>query len=112
MLLQNPYFFCENGLTFSWHEVATEVGKALYAAGKIKDPTPRTFQESDYKDLFGELTGTVIGLNSISRAVRLRELGWEPREKSIWESFREDELPQIMTEDCGKWEGYKVDVKH
>ena len=43
-----------------------------------------------------ELTPAVIGLNSRSRAVRLRKVGWEPREKDIWESFREDELPAIL----------------
>lgn len=44
-------------------------------------------------------TAAVIGLNSRSRAVRLRELGWQPKEKSIWESYHEDELPVILKED-------------
>lgn len=98
-LLKNPYFFCENGQEFSWKEVAEEVGKALHAKGLLKDPTPKEFSKEDWNDIFGEYTGAVIGLNSRSRAVRLRELGWEPREKSIWESFNEDELPEILAEE-------------
>lgn len=94
--LQNPYFLCENGREFSWREVGVEIGKALFEAGKIKDPEPRTFREEDYKDLFGPATDPVVGLNSRSRAVRLRDLGWEAREKGIWKSFREDELPAIL----------------
>jgi len=47
----------------------------------------------------GEHTGPAIGLNSRSRAIRLRELGWQPKEKGIWESFHEDELPVIIKED-------------
>ena len=50
--LQNPYFFCENGKEFSWKEAAEEIGKALNAAGKLKDPTPKVFAESDYDELF------------------------------------------------------------
>jgi len=53
-----------------------------------------------------EYTGAVIGLNSRSRAIRLRELGWQPTEKSIWESFHEDELPVILKEDNAKFSGY------
>lgn len=97
--LQNPYFFCENGREFSWKEVAENVGKALHAKGLIKDPAPKEYSKEDWDELFGEYTGTVIGLNSRSRAVRLRELGWEPREKGIWESYNEDELPEILKEE-------------
>jgi nucleoside-diphosphate-sugar epimerase len=96
--LNNPYFFCENGKEFSWKEVAEEVGKALKDRGLIQDAKPREFCKDDFAELFGEDSGAVIGLNSRSRAVRLRGLGWEPREKSIWESYREDELPAILAE--------------
>lgn len=98
-LVKNPYFFCENGKEFSWKEVAEEVGKSLHAKGLIKEPTPREYKEDDWDELFGEFTGAVIGLNSRSRAVRLRELGWKPKEKGIWESYNEDELPEILAEE-------------
>ncbi|ETN37862.1 uncharacterized protein HMPREF1541_07485 [Cyphellophora europaea CBS 101466] len=105
-LLDNPYFFCENGVEKSWLEVATEVGKGLYAAGKIQDPTPKTVPEDKYEDLFGPFSSAVIGLNSRSRAVRLRKLGWEPREKGVWESYREDELPELLREEGKEFHGY------
>jgi nucleoside-diphosphate-sugar epimerase len=96
-LVANPYIFCDNGKEFSWKEVAEEIGKILHSKGLIASPEPRTFdEERDYGELFGEDTSKMIGLNSRSRAVRLRELGWEAREKGIWESFREDELPEIV----------------
>ncbi|KAJ4305901.1 hypothetical protein N0V90_001434 [Kalmusia sp. IMI 367209] len=98
-LLKNPYFFCENGKEFSWKEVAEQVGKALKDKGLLKDAEPKEFSRENWDDLFEEYTGAVIGLNSRSRAVRLRELGWEPREKEIWESFAEDELPQLLKEE-------------
>ncbi|KAL9618773.1 MAG: hypothetical protein Q9160_006567 [Pyrenula sp. 1 TL-2023] len=107
-VLENPYFFCENGKEFSWLEVGQEVGKALYEAGKIKEAEPKTFPEDQYDDLFGWLTPCVIGLNSRSRAVRLRKLGWEPVEKGIWESFRDDELPAILEEQHLDFKGYPV----
>ncbi len=106
-VLANPYFFCENGYEASWKEVATEVGKGLHAAGKIKDPTPKEFSEDMYDDLFGPYSSTLIGLNSRSRAVRLRELGWQPREKGVWESYREDELPEILKEEGREFHGYE-----
>lgn len=106
VLLDNPYFFCENGKEFSWLEVGQEVGKALHAAGKIKEPEPKTFPEEKYGDLFQEWTPAVIGLNARSRAVRLRKLGWEPIEKGIWESFRDDELPEILKEQHLDFKGY------
>ncbi|KAI9660409.1 MAG: hypothetical protein M1821_009759 [Bathelium mastoideum] len=110
-VLKNPYFFCENGKEFSWREVAEEIGKALFEAGKIKSPEPRTIPEDLYKDLFGEFTVAVIGLNSRSRAVRLRELGWQPTEKGIWESLRQDEIPAILAEDNSNFSGYSVVFK-
>ena len=106
-LLANPYFFCENGYEASWKEVATEIGKGLHAAGKIKDPNPKEFPKDLYNDLFGPGTDAVIGLNSRSRAVRLRKLGWQPKEKGVWESYRDDELPQILKEEGKDFHGYK-----
>ncbi|KAF2089273.1 NAD(P)-binding protein [Saccharata proteae CBS 121410] len=103
-VLKNPYFFCENGREFSWREAAEEIGKSLHKAGKISDPEPREVTENLYGDLFGDWTPGVIGLNSRSRADRLRKLGWEPREKGVWESWNEDELPALLAE-----EAYGVD---
>lgn len=94
----NPYFFCETtgDNEPSWFDVATVIGKGLHDAGKISDPKPRTVPEKDYGDLFGDIVHAVLSLNSRSRAVRLRELGWSPIEKDWKSSYLEDELPQIL----------------
>jgi nucleoside-diphosphate-sugar epimerase len=98
-VLENPYFFCENGKEFAYREAAEEIGKALHAKGIINEATPRQYKISEYDELFGDDTPAVLGLNSRSRAIRLRELGWEPKEKGMWESFNEDELPEILAEE-------------
>ncbi|KIW74722.1 hypothetical protein Z517_11492 [Fonsecaea pedrosoi CBS 271.37] len=104
--LDNPYFFCENGREASWREVAEMIGEGLHKAGKIQDPTPKTIPKDLWGDLFGEFSGAVIGLNSRSRAVRLRELGWEPTQRSMEESFQMFELAEILKEDVVEFHGY------
>lgn len=96
--LRNPYFFCENGKEFSWKEAAEQVGKALKTRGLVEDEAPREFSREDWEELFGEYTGVIMGSNCRCRAVRLRALGWEAREKRIWESFAEEGLPEILNE--------------
>lgn len=56
------------------------------------------------------VTAPVIGLNSRSRAIRLRELGWQPKEKDWKASYFEDELPEILKEETGSFAGYKGTV--
>ena len=98
-VLENPYFFCENGSEFEWREVGQRIADALVKAGRITEKEAHTIPEKDYGDLFGPATNAVIGLNSRSRGARLRALGWTPSEKkSIWESFEQDELPAILAE--------------
>lgn len=111
-LLENPYFFCEStgDKEPSWKDVAALIGESLHKAGKIEYPEPRTLPESLYGDVFGEFTGAVIGLNSRSRANRLRALGWEAREKDWRKSYVEDELPEILKEELGGFSGYKGTV--
>lgn len=111
-LLENPYYFCEctGDQEVSWREIAETIGEQLHRAGKIQDPKPKELKEDLWGDLFGEFTGPVIGLNSRSRAVRLRELGWQPREKDWKRSYVEDELPEILKEDPKGFEGYKGTV--
>ncbi|KAF8854890.1 NAD(P)-binding protein [Acephala macrosclerotiorum] len=108
-VLQNPYWFMENGEEWSWAECAGEIGKALHKAGKVEDPTPREIPAELYKDLFGVWSLPVIGQNSRSRANRLRALGWKPVEKLSFESLREDEIPIILKEE-GEYNGYAAPV--
>lgn len=105
----NPYFFCENSgdQEPSWGEMVATIGAALHEAGRIEDPKPRSMPVETYGDVFGpEFTGPVVGMNSRSRAVRLRELGWKPQEKSWKESLLEDELPLLLKEDNSNYSGY------
>jgi nucleoside-diphosphate-sugar epimerase len=95
----NPYFFCENGTEFAWRDAVGVVGKALFEAGRIQSPETREIPKEDYKDLFGEYTSWVLGCNSRSRAERLRRLGWEAREKGMFESLAENEVPVILEEE-------------
>lgn len=51
-LLENPYFFCENGKEFSWKEVAEEIAKGLHNAGKLKSTETKTIPPEMYGELF------------------------------------------------------------
>ncbi|KAF2416025.1 hypothetical protein EJ08DRAFT_703753 [Tothia fuscella] len=98
-IYNNPYFFCENSHEVTWGEAATEIGRVLRHLGKVKSTDTQRILKELYSNCFGaEFTATVIGCNSRSRAIRLRELGWQPREKETLESLRKDELPIILKE--------------
>ena len=103
--LENPYFFCENGEEISWGEIASVVGEELHKRGRIDELEAREIADADYGDLFGPYSTVVIGANSRSRAQRVRELSWEPRERKIREAFAEEELP-ILLEEKGEFHGY------
>lgn len=106
--LANPYWFCETtgANEPSWREVAEVIGKALHEAGKIESPEPKELKEGLYTEVLGAGTESNLGLNSRSRALRLRELGWKPREKDWKSSFLEDELPEILKEELRDFKGY------
>jgi nucleoside-diphosphate-sugar epimerase len=104
-VLDNPYIFTDSGVEMTWGEAAREIGKALHAAGRVKDPEPRNPPKELYGDLFGPFSPTTVGGNSRSRGERLREMGWKPREKGVFESLREDEIPIILQE-TGEFHGY------
>ncbi|PGH15997.1 hypothetical protein AJ80_05340 [Polytolypa hystricis UAMH7299] len=100
-----PYFFCENGEELSWGECAAEIGKILVKEGRLESPTPKTIPEEHYGDLFAEFSGLNLGSNSRSRANRLRDIGWQPKEKRTIQSLVEDEIPLILKE-TGPFHGY------
>ncbi|KAI1761949.1 NAD(P)-binding protein [Hypoxylon sp. FL1150] len=103
-ILESPYYFIEatGDDEPSWKDIASVIGEELHKAGLLEDPTPRTIPPENYNDLFAEFTDAVIGLNSRSRAVRLRELGWKPTEKNWRESYVQDELPIILKEEVDR----------
>ncbi|OAL54698.1 NAD(P)-binding protein [Pyrenochaeta sp. DS3sAY3a] len=94
--LENPYFFVENGAEITMKEGAENIAQILHGLGKIQDLKVQPFSDSDYADVFGPMTPTALGSNARSRAVRLRKLGWEPKETDIWTSWKADEVPAIL----------------
>ncbi|PGG96404.1 hypothetical protein AJ79_09599 [Helicocarpus griseus UAMH5409] len=94
-ILENPYFFAENGSEVSMREVAEMLSQVLFEAGKIKGPKVQTFTEADYADILGPMT-PVLGCNARTRTIRLRELGWEPKEKDVWTTWKEEEVPAML----------------
>ncbi|EXJ95037.1 hypothetical protein A1O1_00155 [Capronia coronata CBS 617.96] len=105
-VLHDPYFFCENGLEFSWGEAVAVIAKELYKARRIESSEPKTIPENLYDDLFGDTTPWVVGSNARCRANRLRALGWKPQEKTLYESLVQDEIPAILKEDVANFHGY------
>ncbi|KAI1098775.1 NAD(P)-binding protein [Jackrogersella minutella] len=110
-ILENPYYFTEitGDNEPSWKDISSVIGEELHKAGLISDPNPRTIPPENYGDLFGPFTDAIIGLNSRSRAVRLRALGWKPVEKSWNESYVQEELPAILKEEVDRkaFNGYE-----
>ncbi|KAI0108056.1 NAD(P)-binding protein [Daldinia grandis] len=103
-ILENPYYFCETtgDNEPSWQDISSLIGTELHKAGLIPDSNTRTIPPENYDDLFMDSTPAIIGLNSRSRAVRLRELGWKPVEKSLSESYIQDELAVILKENVDR----------
>ncbi|KAL6241786.1 hypothetical protein RBB50_011319 [Rhinocladiella similis] len=104
-VLKNPYFFCDSGEEMAWGDAAAEIGRELHKAGRVQDPEPRSVPPELFGDLFGQYSPTTVGANSRSRGERLRKMGWQPREKGVLQSLREDELPIILQE-SGPFSGY------
>lgn len=94
---ENPYFYAANtGGDASWGEFAAAIGEALKKAGKIDEAAPKTVPRELYGDLWGDGAGIGFGSNARTQANRLRELGWETKEKDWRASLLEDELPVLL----------------
>ncbi|KAK6418080.1 hypothetical protein LTR95_017242 [Oleoguttula sp. CCFEE 5521] len=101
----SPYFFCENGEEISWGDIAGMIGEGLHSAGKVDAASAKEIPRQEYDDVFGPYSAVVVGSNSLSRANRVRELGWSPKERSIREAFKVEELP-LLIEETGSFAGY------
>jgi hypothetical protein len=95
-LSDNPYFYVENGHEQTWGELASHIGTILHAQGKLASPQTKTIPKGLYNSLFGPFTEGGVGSNCRVRADRLRQLGWKPSEKGLWESLEQDEVPLIL----------------
>jgi len=98
--LENPYIFCESSGDSepSWRDIASIIGKGLHASGKIASAEPQAIPQEAYNDCVGSKTASLLGMNSRSRAVRLEQLGWQPREKSWDQALLEEEIPAVLRE--------------
>jgi nucleoside-diphosphate-sugar epimerase len=92
----NPYFFAEGGAESEMREVAERLARVLRDSGRMEGPEVRSWAEADYADLLGPMTPLALGCNARCRAVRLRELGWEPKEKDMWTSWKEGEIASMV----------------
>lgn len=101
----NPYFFCENGEEISWYEIARMIDEQLEPLGKVYNNQTKEIPNIIWADLFGPYSAVVVGANSRSRACRLRELGWAPKELDIRTAFQTEELPLLLSE-TGTFNGY------
>ena len=98
--LENPYTFCEvsGDDEPSWRDIASVIGRGLHALGRITSAEPQTIPPEAYVDCAGPKTPGLLGMNSRSRAVRLRQLGWNPTEKSWDQAVLEEEIPVVIRE--------------
>jgi nucleoside-diphosphate-sugar epimerase len=93
---ENPYFFADNGYEFSWAEAAENVGRILHKLGKIESAEVREWKKEELGDVYGRGTELVAGGNARCRSTRLPELGWVPREKSVWDAVETEEAPFLI----------------
>lgn len=97
-LAANPYFFIESGEEVAWKDVSEIIGKGLHRRGKLENPEAKTIPEDKYSDLFGDHTLPVVGTNSRNKAVRLRKLGWEPKENKLADAIEQEVIPAVLKE--------------
>lgn len=97
-ILENPFYFAENGAEASFAQMTEHAAQVLYGLNKIESPQPRVWTEEDYPHVIGPATPLALGCNSRSRAIRLRDLGWETHEKDIWSSYQDDEVLVMLEE--------------
>jgi nucleoside-diphosphate-sugar epimerase len=94
------YHLCENG-EHVWADLARKISTLAASKGYIAaDPKEKQLDKDQALEVAG-FEAVSWGWNSRGKARRLRkELGWEPREKSI-----EDELEQIMEAERSRLQG-------
>ncbi|KAK6356351.1 hypothetical protein TWF718_000712 [Orbilia javanica] len=83
------WYFAENGMD-KWCDVAREVTRISYEKGYLKSTEVEGLGVEKVQEL-NAIGPYVWGTNSVSKASRARrELGWEPKRKSMWELIPED----------------------
>ncbi|GAA93584.1 uncharacterized protein L969DRAFT_95770 [Mixia osmundae IAM 14324] len=98
--LTNPYFFCENNQPFLWRAISYAVAQALVDQGLMQHVTLKHVPDELAAELMGskELTYDTFAHNSISRAERLRGMGWKPHEVDVFRTIDEEVATTLKAE--------------
>ncbi|KAF7377185.1 Epimerase domain-containing protein [Mycena sanguinolenta] len=102
------YYFCATD-TYSWKQLADELGKRLYARGAIATAESRAVSSSEEEEVLGAWSRFAYGSNSRSKAGKAYTLGWKPKHHTtgLFESI-DEEYDAVLEE--GKHEAPKVHI--
>lgn len=93
---ENPYFFADNGEEFAMGDIVAHIGRVLHKLGKIDSPEVKVVKPEHSGDMYDPFVENVVGSNTRHRSVRLPQLGWVPREKSVWDALEEEDIPCLL----------------
>ncbi|KAJ7834251.1 hypothetical protein B0H14DRAFT_2363888 [Mycena olivaceomarginata] len=100
------FYLCATD-TYSWKQLANEIGRCLYAKGVIATAEARALLPSEEEEVLGTWSGFAYGSNSRSKTGKAYALGWKPKHyttglfDSIDEEYAavleegEDEAPKV-----------------
>ncbi|KAJ7065557.1 hypothetical protein C8F01DRAFT_1053661 [Mycena amicta] len=74
------FYFCATD-TYSWKQLAIELGKCLHAKGALVTPDARALLPEEEQEVLGAWSGFAYGSNSRSRAGKAYTLGWAPKHR-------------------------------
>ncbi|KAJ7226904.1 hypothetical protein GGX14DRAFT_530826 [Mycena pura] len=102
------FYFCATD-TYSWKQLASEIGKRLHARGVIAKAEPRELLPNEEEEVLGAWSGFAYGSNSRSKAGKAYALGWKPKHHTtgLFDSI-DAEYDAVLEE--GKDEAPKVHI--
>ncbi|KAJ6452776.1 hypothetical protein C8R45DRAFT_882741 [Mycena sanguinolenta] len=102
------FYFCATD-TYSWKQLANEIGKRLYARGVIATAEARPVSSSEEEEVLGAWSGFAYGSNSRSKPGKAYTLGWKPKHHAtgLFDSI-DEEYDAVLHE--GKYEAPKVHI--
>ncbi|KAJ6476688.1 hypothetical protein C8R47DRAFT_1178836 [Mycena vitilis] len=75
------YYLCATD-TYSWKQLASEIGRRLHARGVIPTAEPRALLPAEEEEVLGAWSGFAYGSNSRSKTGKATALGWKPKHHS------------------------------
>ncbi|KAF8181385.1 hypothetical protein K438DRAFT_1601561 [Mycena galopus ATCC 62051] len=103
------FYFCATD-TYSWKELANEIGRRLHARGAITTAEVRALLPDEEENVLGAWSGFAYGSNSRSKTGKAYTLlGWEPKHHAtgLFDSL-DEEYDAVLEE--GKDEAPKVHI--